>query len=221
MSLADKYAAEHKRFLEEHNPAVLRGQSDPTSYLSSVGETAAEMFWHLMRECMQRVRDLPHMEKVRELESRRHEVEELIRHDLIFHATRQVSDRGGDRHGADDEADRRQARGPWLSPRGELPSQTSPLGFEEEAIRAQQPTGDQPRGRDTHNKIRKRVIAGPSRIDGGVSRIVEFADGSGKIGSWNPGVGWVEGGASFDEFIGAAPVSPKLARRLGIPLSEL
>jgi hypothetical protein len=30
------------------------------------------------------VRDLPHMEKVRELESRCHEVEELIRHDLIF-----------------------------------------------------------------------------------------------------------------------------------------
>ena len=32
---------------------------------------------------MQRVRDLPHMGKVRELESRRHEVEELIRHDLL------------------------------------------------------------------------------------------------------------------------------------------
>jgi hypothetical protein len=70
-------------------------------------------------------------------------------------------------------------------------------------------------------KSEKRVIAGPSRIDGGVSRIVEFADGAGRIESWKPGVGWVEGGASADEFIGAAPVSSVLARRLGIPLSEL
>jgi hypothetical protein len=62
------------------------------------------------------------------------------------------------------------------------------------------------------------VKLGP--IDGGVSRIVEFADGAGRIESWKPGVGWVEGGASADEFIGAAPVSSLLARRLGIPLSE-
>jgi hypothetical protein len=67
----------------------------------------------------------------------------------------------------------------------------------------------------------KRVVAGPSNIDGGVARVVELPDGSGKIESWKPGVGWVEGGASFDEFIGSAPVSSKLARRLGIPLSEL
>jgi hypothetical protein len=69
-------------------------------------------------------------------------------------------------------------------------------------------------------KSEKRVIAGPSKIDGGVSRIVEFADGAGRIESWKPGVGWVGGGASADEFIGAAPVSSLLARRLGIPLSE-
>ena len=30
------------------------------------------------------VRDLPHQQKVRELQSRHHEVEELIRHDLIL-----------------------------------------------------------------------------------------------------------------------------------------
>jgi hypothetical protein len=30
------------------------------------------------------VHGLPHQEKVRALQSRRHEVEELIRHDLIF-----------------------------------------------------------------------------------------------------------------------------------------
>ena len=70
-------------------------------------------------------------------------------------------------------------------------------------------------------KSDKRVVAGPSKIDGGVARVVELPDGSGRIESWKPGVGWVEGGASFDEFIGSAPVSSKLARRLGIPLSEL
>jgi hypothetical protein len=76
-------------------------------------------------------------------------------------------------------------------------------------------------GEAPSTKCEKRVIAGPSRIDGRVSRVVEFADGSGRIESWKPGVGWVEGGASFDEFIMAAPVSDALARRLGIPLSEL
>ena len=45
---AERYAAEHKRFLEQHNPAVLHQQSDPASYLSSVGQQAAEMYRHLM-----------------------------------------------------------------------------------------------------------------------------------------------------------------------------
>ena len=27
--MEERFAAEHKRFLEEHNPSVLRGQSDP------------------------------------------------------------------------------------------------------------------------------------------------------------------------------------------------
>jgi Transposon-encoded protein TnpV len=84
--LAAKFGAEHKRFLEEHNPAVLRGLSDSTSYLSSVGETAADRCEHLMFQYMQSpaVKDLPHQQRVRELQSRHHEVEELIRHDLIF-----------------------------------------------------------------------------------------------------------------------------------------
>ena len=37
-----------------------------------------------MLQEMHGVRGLPHQEKVRALQSRRHEVEELIRHDLIF-----------------------------------------------------------------------------------------------------------------------------------------
>jgi hypothetical protein len=46
--LAERFAAEHKRFLEENNPSVLSQQSDPTSYLSSVGETAADRYRDLM-----------------------------------------------------------------------------------------------------------------------------------------------------------------------------
>ena len=39
--MAERFAAEHKRFLEQHDPSVLSQQSDPTSYLSSVGQTVA------------------------------------------------------------------------------------------------------------------------------------------------------------------------------------
>ena len=67
----------------------------------------------------------------------------------------------------------------------------------------------------------KRVTAGPSKIDGGISRVVELSDGSGRIETWAPGKGWVEGEASLDEFIMAAPVSPSLAARMGLPASEL
>ena len=92
--LAEKYAAEHKRFLEAHNPSVLHQQSDPTSYLSSVGQTAAEMYRHLMHQHHHKpaVQDLPHHLRVRELQSRHHEVEELIRHDLILQPVREESE---------------------------------------------------------------------------------------------------------------------------------
>jgi hypothetical protein len=70
-------------------------------------------------------------------------------------------------------------------------------------------------------KSEKRVVAGPCNIDGGVARLLELPDGSGRVESWKVGVGWVEGGASPDEFIFARPVSPLLAAQLGIPQSEL
>ena len=38
---AERFAAEHKRFLEQHDPSVLSQLSDPASYLSSVGQTVA------------------------------------------------------------------------------------------------------------------------------------------------------------------------------------
>ena len=69
-------------------------------------------------------------------------------------------------------------------------------------------------------KFEKRVVTGPSNIDGGIARIVEMPDGSGRIEAWRPGKGWVQGGASPDEFIGAKPVSPALAARMGLPASE-
>ena len=49
----------------------------------------------------------------------------------------------------------------------------------------------------------------------------KLSDGSGRIETWAPSKGWVEGGASLDEFIMAAPVSPALAARMGLPASEL
>ena len=84
--MAERFAAEHKRFLEENNPSVLRGLSDPTSYLSSVGQTAADMLEHLMVQAVHdpEVRKLSGPEWARELRSRQLEAEEVIRHDVIF-----------------------------------------------------------------------------------------------------------------------------------------
>jgi hypothetical protein len=83
---AKDYAEEHRKFLEENNPSVLRGQKDPSSYLSLVGEQAEEMFEHLMIQYRNqpKVRDLPHLEKVRELQAFRHQADEMVRHDLIY-----------------------------------------------------------------------------------------------------------------------------------------
>jgi hypothetical protein len=72
-----------------------------------------------------------------------------------------------------------------------------------------------------NEKSVKRVLAGPSKIDRGVSRVVEFTDGSWGCETWAPGSGWRAGGASPDEFMFAAPVSAELASRMGIPASEL
>jgi hypothetical protein len=80
------FAAEHKRFLEEHNPAVLRGQSDPTSYLSSVGLTAADMLEQIMVQHLHdpELQKLPAPQRARLLRNHQQAAEELIRHDLIY-----------------------------------------------------------------------------------------------------------------------------------------
>jgi len=72
----------------------------------------------------------------------------------------------------------------------------------------------------TRNSETFKVLAGPSKIDGGVYRWIEMPDGSGRVEGWKVGVGWVPGGASPDEFLFAPPLSDALANRLGIPASE-
>jgi hypothetical protein len=52
-------------------------------------------------------------------------------------------------------------------------------------------------------KIGRVLYSG--KIDGGASRALEMPDGSLKIETWGPD-GWVEGGASLDEFMLAPPV---------------
>jgi hypothetical protein len=48
------------------------------------------------------------------------------------------------------------------------------------------------------------VIAGPSKIAGGVSRVVKRPDGSSRVETWEAGIGWLPGGASYDEFMPGA-----------------
>jgi hypothetical protein len=62
-----------------------------------------------------------------------------------------------------------------------------------------------------NEKSVKRVISGPSKIDGGVCRMVELSDGSGRCQSWIKGSGWDEGGCFPSEFMFAPPASSELA----------
>ncbi len=90
--LAEDWGKEHHRYLKEAMPHVLKSLSesgDLDSYLHEVGNQAARMETHMMREHLlnPRVRDLPHLQKVRELQSRQAEVKELIRNDVIHQPT--------------------------------------------------------------------------------------------------------------------------------------
>jgi len=90
---AHRYAELHLKFLEDNNPAVLRDleqSGDLSSYLSSVGEQASLMFGHVMAQYRhsKEVQDLPHLQQVQALQSRRHEAEEIVLHDVIFQPLR-------------------------------------------------------------------------------------------------------------------------------------
>jgi hypothetical protein len=71
------------------------------------------------------------------------------------------------------------------------------------------------------NSPEKRKVLAAGKIDGGVSRWVKEPDGSSKVETWEPGKGWVPGKDSIGEVMGAPPVSPALASRLGIPPDDL
>ena len=84
---AQRFSDEHHRFLKENRPDVLRQfqPHDLTSYLSSVGEQASEMFLTLMMQYKNspQIEKLPYQDRVQALQSRRREADELVRHDLI------------------------------------------------------------------------------------------------------------------------------------------
>ena len=64
--MAEKYAEEYKRFLEENNATVLLKLEDLSSHLSSVGRQAAESWEHQMAKFANSpaVQKLPHLERV-------------------------------------------------------------------------------------------------------------------------------------------------------------
>jgi transposon-encoded protein TnpV len=83
---AQDFAKEHREFLENNRPDVLsalRQSGDLDSYLSSVGEEASSMYDKLMADRYHQFKNQPYHDLVRELQAYRHEVVELIRHDLI------------------------------------------------------------------------------------------------------------------------------------------
>ena len=69
--LAERFAAEHRRFLEENNPSVLSKQDDPESYLSSAGSLAAESFRHQVHSFKNspEQQKLPHLDRMRALQN--------------------------------------------------------------------------------------------------------------------------------------------------------
>jgi hypothetical protein len=72
-----------------------------------------------------------------------------------------------------------------------------------------------------HSKNFRVFVVG--KIDGGVSRLIQLPDGSGRIETWEAGKGWVTGGARAHEFFppSCIPVSAKTAAQFRIPPSEL
>ena len=86
---AERYAQEHRKFLEENNPTVLEGlrqSGELDSYLFVVGDQANEMFMTLMKQDASSIvfQNLSHIERVQALHARQCEAEEIVRHDVIF-----------------------------------------------------------------------------------------------------------------------------------------
>jgi hypothetical protein len=58
---------------------------------SGLGQQATDLFDTLMRPCAQspEVKKLPYMEKVQALQSRRHEANEVVLHDIVYQPLRE------------------------------------------------------------------------------------------------------------------------------------
>jgi len=86
-SQAREWAEEHHRFLKESNPAFLANlvQSNSlSSHLHSVGEQAEEMHAGAMAMHNRKVQNLPHHQRVKELEILHQSMNEVVRHNLIY-----------------------------------------------------------------------------------------------------------------------------------------
>src|ERR1051326_8023817 len=66
-----------------------------------------------------------------------------------------------------------------------------------------------------------RVVKGPVTVEGGVVAQLLRSDGgrgAGRVETWSPDKGWVEGGASAGEVLfDGSPLSPSRTKKLGIP----
>jgi hypothetical protein len=71
----------------------------------------------------------------------------------------------------------------------------------------------------TGQRSPERVVIGPTKIDGQVSRLVELPGGGGRVQTWD-GTAWQPGGADVAELAKHPHASVELMDRLGIPESE-
>lgn len=87
---AKGYAQAHKKFLEQHNPALLKSQPDPQAYCSQVGREAAQAHSQLSDQMQaainSRYKDQPEamQAKLKELEAIPATVDEIVMNDLIL-----------------------------------------------------------------------------------------------------------------------------------------
>ena len=86
---AKEFAKEHRRFLKDNRPDVyqqFKKDGDLFSYLSSVGNSAQEMYEHLLAKSNNRpeIQNLPFHQRVTASQNNRQSAEELVRDDIIF-----------------------------------------------------------------------------------------------------------------------------------------
>lgn len=66
-----------------------------------------------------------------------------------------------------------------------------------------------------------RVLRGPVSIDGGIFRLVELSDGSGRVEGWSPHrQRWETGGAAVEEVLRAGNTSEAKLKRFDVPKED-